>query len=116
MPRPLRSRRTRRTGPEVEEVANGPENSQIVDPARDHIEPVRPRTQVESAEYLQAQSRNSEAIDAAEMALAEALTRASAAGEWGLVAQLAKDLEARRMAREAPEVVKLDAARRRREL
>jgi len=37
--------------------------------------------------------------DAVERDLADALTRASAAGEWSVVASLAKELEARRLAR-----------------
>ncbi len=38
-------------------------------------------------------------VDGVEQALADALTRAAGASEWGLVAQLAKELEARRLAR-----------------
>lgn len=52
--------------------------------------------------------------DAIERALADALTRASAAGEWSTVAQLARELEARRVARSAPEVVSIAAARAKR--
>ncbi|HEX4477977.1 MAG TPA: hypothetical protein VH142_22975 [Polyangiaceae bacterium] len=51
--------------------------------------------------------------DVVEAALADALTKASAAGEWTTVAQLARELEARREARVG--VVKLDTARKRRE-
>jgi len=50
--------------------------------------------------------------DPVEVALAEALTRASAAGAWDAVAQLARELEARRRA--AGAVVDLDAERTRR--
>lgn len=53
--------------------------------------------------------------DPVEAALGDALTKASAAGAWEVVGQLARELEARRKARQAPEVVDLDAARRRRE-
>jgi len=38
------------------------------------------------------------AADAVEVALARAIDRASAAGQWGVVAQLARELEARRLA------------------
>jgi hypothetical protein len=47
--------------------------------------------------------------DPVEVALADALSRASAAGEWSTVAQLARELEARREA--SAGVVRLDAAR-----
>jgi len=50
--------------------------------------------------------------DPVETALAEALTKASAAGQWEIVARLAGELEARRKARAG--VVDLDAARARR--
>jgi hypothetical protein len=52
-----------------------------------------------------------------EAALGEALARASAAGEWSVVTTLARELEARRMARSgaaAAGVVDLDAERVRR--
>jgi hypothetical protein len=53
--------------------------------------------------------------DPVEHALAVALVRASAAGEWGAVAALAGELEARRKARqECGNVVALDPRRRRR--
>jgi hypothetical protein len=45
-----------------------------------------------------------------EAALAVALERASAAGRWDVVAQLARELEARRLARE-PNVVVMTADR-----
>ncbi|HEX3850272.1 MAG TPA: hypothetical protein VHW01_04860 [Polyangiaceae bacterium] len=51
-------------------------------------------------------------MDAVEHALAEALQRASAAGEWGAVASLAAELAARRKARAG--VVDLDHARAKR--
>jgi hypothetical protein len=49
-------------------------------------------------------------IDAVESALAEAIKGATSAGEWATVAALAKELEARRLAR-AANVVEIDAAR-----
>ena len=54
--------------------------------------------------------------DVVEAALAGALERASAAGEWAAVATLARELEARRMARDgAPaNVIALDDEKRRR--
>jgi len=52
--------------------------------------------------------------DSVEVALATALDRASAAGEWGAVAQLARELEARRLAAKAS-VVDLGAERKKRE-
>ncbi len=45
--------------------------------------------------------------DPVETALADAIGRASIAGEWGIVGQLARELEARRTAREARNVVTL---------
>ena len=53
--------------------------------------------------------------DVVENALAAALAQASAAGEWGVVAQLARELEARRMARagaKPADVINLDERRR----
>jgi hypothetical protein len=47
------------------------------------------------------------AVDAVEAALAHALKKASAAGQWALVGQLAKELEARRLARGDGKVVPL---------
>ena len=52
--------------------------------------------------------------DAVEHALADALQRASAAGAWDVVGQLARELEARRKALAAPGVVRLDAERAKR--
>jgi hypothetical protein len=45
-------------------------------------------------------------------ALADALAKASAAGQWNVVAQLARELEARRLSR--GEVIDLQASRRQR--
>ena len=42
------------------------------------------------------------AVDPVEAALANALMKATAAEQWGIVAQLARDLEARRIARLPP--------------
>jgi hypothetical protein len=50
--------------------------------------------------------------DPVEAALAEALSKAAAAGAWEVVGQLARELEARRKARGA--VVDLEAERARR--
>lgn len=55
----------------------------------------------------------SDSNDAVELALAEAIRGATAAGQWAVVAQLAGELEARRRARES--VVDLGEARKRRE-
>ncbi len=43
--------------------------------------------------------------DPVQVALAGALTKAAAAGEWSVVGQLSRELEARRKAHEAPNVV-----------
>jgi hypothetical protein len=53
--------------------------------------------------------------DAVESALAEAIRQATSAGKWDVVLQLARELEARRLARQAPEVVDLTARRKGRE-
>jgi len=54
---------------------------------------------------------DSVALDAVESALALALEGAMRAGEWSVCAQLARELEARRLAR--ANVVALDSTRRR---
>jgi integrase len=56
------------------------------------------------------------AVDPVEKALADALTAASAAGQWHVVADLARELEARRLRMAAPSaaVVSLSDVRRRR--
>lgn len=51
-------------------------------------------------------------VDPIEAALATALDGAAKAARWDVVAQLARELEARRLARK-PNVVDLDARRRR---
>jgi hypothetical protein len=45
------------------------------------------------------------AVDPVEVALAEGLRRATEAGEWGIVAQLARELETRRVQRCSNNVV-----------
>ena len=52
-------------------------------------------------------------VDPVELALATALERASAAGQWTSVEVLARELEARRKARAG--VVRIDDERRKRE-
>lgn len=52
--------------------------------------------------------------DQVERAIADALARASAAGAWDAVATLARELEARRKARQSPTVVSIEAARAKR--
>jgi hypothetical protein len=51
--------------------------------------------------------------DVVEAALADALVKRAAAGEWSVVAQLARELEARRTARLG--VTALEAARKKRQ-
>lgn len=54
-------------------------------------------------------------VDPVEAALARALDLAAQAGEWAVVSELGRQLEARRRERIAPEVSDLEAARRKRE-
>jgi hypothetical protein len=56
-------------------------------------------------------SRATEA-DAVEAALAKALEGATAAAEWAVVAQLARELEARRLARASTNVISIAARTR----
>jgi integrase len=65
-----------------------------------------------SADGRDGPTHGATAIDPVETALAEALTKASAAGEWSVVAQLARELEARRQSR-AGNVVTLRSGRAR---
>jgi hypothetical protein len=51
-----------------------------------------------SAEDGEPLPRPAAVSDPVELAIAEALTKATAAGEWTVVAQLARELEARRTA------------------
>jgi hypothetical protein len=53
-------------------------------------------------------------VDAVESALADALRAATAAGQWPVVSQLAAELQARREARQAPQVVSFARARAKR--
>jgi hypothetical protein len=66
-----------------------------------------PKTKVPSGET----SGDSTTVDAIEVALAHALTAASHAGQWDIVALLARELAARRLERSAPNVVDLDTRR-----
>lgn len=68
---------------------------------------------VDRAEQSSASADSSASTDALENALAVALERASAAGRWDVVAQLARELEARRLAG-SPSVVVLEGARAKR--
>jgi hypothetical protein len=52
-----------------------------------------------------------ERVDALEAALADAITKATAAGEWATVAQLARELEVRRTSRAGGNVVPLTRRR-----
>jgi len=52
--------------------------------------------------------------DPVERALAEAIRGATAAARWDVVVQLARELQARREARDAPEVFRLSGARAKR--
>ena len=54
--------------------------------------------------------RDGDRVDPVEAALADALTKAAAAERWDVVAQLARELEARRLTR-AANVVVLSRAR-----
>jgi len=76
---------------EVETVRDGDERSHTWVPIRGDISPTRPPTLPQPVQ----DARNSDRI---ESALAEALRAASAAGRWDIVAQLARELEARRLA------------------
>jgi hypothetical protein len=60
------------------------------------------------------QAKLGHVIDPVEAAIADALTKATAAREWQVVSQLANELQARREARQAPEVVSLAKARAKR--
>jgi hypothetical protein len=51
-------------------------------------------------------------MDAVEVALAGALTKAAAASEWAIVRQLAHELEARRTAPQEPSVADLEGTLR----
>jgi hypothetical protein len=53
-------------------------------------------------------------VDPVEAALARALELAAQAGEWAVVAELGRQLEARRRERAAPDVADIEDARRKR--
>lgn len=94
----------------------------------DHAEPIgsdRPRIATSPPELPTARNDQvrdlssprtirDDSIDAVEAALATALERASAAGEWGAVGQLARELEARRVATTSSNVLALDVEKARR--
>jgi hypothetical protein len=71
----------------------------------------RRENDAKDATQSDAKQREVSASGSVEDALGAALARASEAGRWDVVAQLAKELEARRLAR-AGNVVALDAAKR----
>ena len=80
-----------------------PSESSTTDSVRDRSEPAETAPGAES--------------DVVEAALATALARASAASQWGVVETLARELEARRVARGTAKpagVIALDDERRRR--
>jgi hypothetical protein len=81
------------------------EKGSTVDSGAPEISPLRPPRPI--------QGPNADAPDAIEQALAKALTEAAGAGRFDVVAQLARELEARRHAR-AGNVVALDPKTRRR--
>jgi hypothetical protein len=54
-------------------------------------------------------------VDPVEQALASAIAEAAEAHRFDVLPVLVKELEARRLARQAPEIVDLEAERRRRE-
>jgi hypothetical protein len=54
-------------------------------------------------------------LDPVEQALADGIRGATAAGQWTVVAALARELEARRLARQSPEVVSIAKARAKRD-
>lgn len=65
---------------------------------------------VNEAKSLESRERTNDVAglsDPVEVALAEAIKGATAAGEWSVVAQLARELEARRNAHAAPNVTQL---------
>jgi hypothetical protein len=83
------------------------EDSRGIEETSAESDPSRPETAP-----VQTSRGNRGAIDPVEAALARALTEASAAGRWDVVAQLARELESRRTA-SAGNVVQLDAGKRR---
>ena len=80
------------------------ERSQNSEPPQDSTAPVNEAKSPESRERTNDVAGLSDPV---EVALAEAIKGATAAGEWSVVAQLARELEARRNAHSAPNVVEL---------
>lgn len=97
--------RSRRTGPtpekqrETDAVTQGPAGSEV-------------REDFESSRSLSAAHDSAHASDDTERALSESLTAAAKAGRFDVVAQLAGELQARRLERSAGRVVALDAVKR----
>jgi hypothetical protein len=88
-----------------------PEQDQSVTREHAEIAGISGEDTEEDAESFGALPRNATASDPVEDALARALSEASAAGRFDVVAQVAKELEARRLAQE-PNVVSLAGRRR----
>jgi len=68
---------------------------------------IAPVNEAKSLESCERQNDVAGLSDPVEAALAEAIKGATAAGEWAVVAQLARELEARRNAHSAPNVTQL---------
>ncbi len=109
------------TGGEEYSVPNGIRiGAQHDGTERDSVKQATSRTRDDASERSgTAQSQGvpepGAALDPIDAALTEALKGASAAGQWQVVSQLAAELEARRVAKQAPEVVSLAAARAKRD-
>lgn len=87
-------------------ASKSPEETDVKAPEVPGPSPVEPKVE---------RPENVRPPDPVELALSDALTRASVAGQWEVVSQLARELEARRRAREgATNVVHLDDAKARR--
>jgi hypothetical protein len=89
-------------------VHSQPENARSGVNAPDSLHDPKPR----GGETSRAKPEPASAADAVEIALAVALTEATAAHRWEVVVQLARELEARRLAH-AANVIILDPRRRR---
>jgi len=87
--------------------ADIPEGSETRD---DLDEPTGPAV----AQFSEAENHSTPTTDPVEAALANAITRASEAGEWTVVTELGRELGERRRARTAPGVPSLEAERARR--
>jgi hypothetical protein len=94
-----------------------------IEPGQTYVPSVAERREKPAVETTQSDATQPEVLvspssnavaptDTVEAALANALTQAATAGRFDVVAQLARELEARRLAR-AGNVVLLDAGRRR---